>query len=207
MSWDAIQDCKDLFHEIFGFLYLNEIMETSMTSKSWKKQMIGCRIWGAGCESVEYMENVHTIYGFRYMTLYCHHEDITSNELKTVFAELRTLSMYPESKLIINPGSLPTSITHLELKREFAQIPVPGSFHSGIVHLEFHNLFDHSLKNLLPNTLTYLYTGSYFNQPIESGTLPESLIHLKFDNKFNQKLVPGSFPGKLQKLIFGVFQY
>jgi FNIP Repeat len=201
MSWNAIQDCKDLFHEILGFLFLGEIMDRIDVCISWRKQTVGCRVWGSN-RTLRYMKNIYKIYSFRYMSLnYGWNADI--RELRTTFAELKTLVLNPHDKIVVNPGSLPKSITHLELNREFAVMPIPGSFHSGLVRLEFHNCVNHSLKNLLPDTLTYLYTGMSFNQPIEPGTLPQSLTHLEFGIFFDQKLYAGSLPNKLRKLIFG----
>lgn len=206
-DWIEIQNSKDLFHEILSFLRLSEIVECITTSESWRKQTVGCRIWDCA-PGPKYMKNIHKIYGFRYMVLYVNRYPSDrginiAEEIRTVFTELKFLFLNPNDRIVINPGSLPSTITRLELGREFAVMPIPGSFHSGLIHLEFSNLFNYSFANLLPETLQYLYTGAVFNLPIDPGTLPQSLTYLKFGSEFNQKLFPGSLPNKLQTLIFG----
>lgn len=68
-DWIEIQNSKDLFHEILGFLRPREIVECITTSKSWRRQTVGCRIWDYA-PGPKYMKNIHKIYGFRYMVLH-----------------------------------------------------------------------------------------------------------------------------------------
>lgn len=56
---------------------------------------------------------------------------------------------------------------------------------------------------VLPNGLTKLTFGNYFDQPIGPGILPDSLKFLKFGDNFNQPIEPNSFPTGLRLLKFG----
>ena len=99
----------------------------------------------------------------------------------------------------IEPGLLPTSLTHLTLGGDFNQ-PI------GV--------------GVLPPNLTHLTLGGNFNQPIGIGVLPLNLIDLTLKGNFDQTIgtvfmyIEGSYLTFkfyrfkfLIKLLFPIFQW
>lgn len=109
----------------------------------------------------------------------------------------------------ILPGVLPDSLTYLNLSRDFnlkiGQNVLPkslkklifsykfnqpidkGVLPESLENLEFGNDFNHSLDDVLPGHLEYLYVGISFDHPI---TLPSSLLSFSCGNKlYNKKII------------------
>jgi len=58
-------------------------------------------------------------------------------------------------------------------------------------------------KNTLPNSLTKLTFGWFFNKPIDKNTLPCDLTELTFGEDFNQSIDRNVLPINLKRLEFG----
>ena len=84
--------------------------------------------------------------------------------------------------------------------RAMDNLKLPNS----LTHLDFGNWFDEPVDNLhLPNSLTHLDFGNAFNRPIDNLKLPDSLTHLNFGNNFRQSVDNLKLPDLLTYLNFG----
>lgn len=91
--------------------------------------------------------------------------------------------------------NLPAFITSLVLPNfEDRVYNLPNS----ITHLKFGRYFNNPLNNL-PNSITHLILGSDFDQQV--NFLPESLVYLVFGYYFNQTV--DQLPNSITDLIFG----
>ncbi|GAM17915.1 hypothetical protein SAMD00019534_010900 [Acytostelium subglobosum LB1] len=84
-----------------------------------------------------------------------------------------------------------------------ASVPFPKS---SLLKLELSDSFNHMiLPSSLPDSITVLTLGFYYNQPINVNTLPKSLNTLTFGQKyrFNSIIAPDSLPHTLIQLKFG----
>ena len=77
-----------------------------------------------------------------------------------------------------------------------------------LIYVSFGYSFDQSnfqpiTKEVLPNSLTQLTFGNYFNQPITKEVLSNSLTQLKFEYSFNQPITKEVLPNSLIQLTFG----
>ncbi|GAM20833.1 hypothetical protein SAMD00019534_040080 [Acytostelium subglobosum LB1] len=104
----------------------------------------------------------------------------------------------------IKPGTLPTSITKLQLGDLFnQQLNKPNMIPSSLVTLKFGRNFNQPLViDMLPTSITKLRFGESFNQPIPFGALPSSLLTLSFSYAFIQTIQPRSLPPSLTNLDF-----
>src|SRR5207244_4297204 len=73
---------------------------------------------------------------------------------------------------------------------------------SKLICVQFSDSFDQSnslpiTKEVLPNSLTQLTFGYYFNQPITKKVLPNSLTQLTFGDYFNQPITKEVLPNSL----------
>lgn len=107
-----------------------------------------------------------------------------------------SLKYYKKSPL---PGSIPNSVTHLELgDRDI----LPGVIPDSVVHLDLGN---HNLSpGIIPNSVTHLFAGD-FNRTFEPGSIPNSVTYLELGFYFDQKLTKGMIPNSVTHLTFGMF--
>lgn len=98
-----------------------------------------------------------------------------------------------------SPGSIPNTVTHLELGN---RVILPGVIPDSVIHLD---LGDHNLTpGIIPNSVTHLFTGE-FNRTFEPGSIPTSVRHLELGGSFDQKLTKGMIPNSVTHLTFGLF--
>jgi len=57
----------------------------------------------------------------------------------------------------------------------------------------------------IPNSVTHLTFGYYFNQELTKGSIPNSVTHLTFGYFFNQVLKEGVIPNSVTYLTFGYY--
>ncbi len=75
-----------------------------------------------------------------------------------------------------------------------------------VTYLEFGYYFNQSLKEgLIPKSVTHLTFGKHFNQLLKENDIPDSVIHLTFGNDFNQPLKKGDIPKSVTHLTFGCY--
>src|SRR6185312_1525860 len=55
---------------------------------------------------------------------------------------------------------------------------------------------------VLPNNLSYIKFGYYFDQPLKPGVFPESLKKIQFGKTFDEPIEPGVLPNYLEYLCF-----
>eukprot|EP01112_Ceratiomyxa_fruticulosa_P014735 TRINITY_DN4246_c1_g1_i1.p1 TRINITY_DN4246_c1_g1~~TRINITY_DN4246_c1_g1_i1.p1 ORF type:complete len:330 (-),score=69.31 TRINITY_DN4246_c1_g1_i1:208-1197(-) len=78
--------------------------------------------------------------------------------------------------------------------------PIKQKFLNNLTHLEFESIFNAPIYNL-PNNVTRLKLGNYFNFPVGVHNLPNKLTHLEFSWKFNQPI--SSLPHTIISIKFG----
>uniref|UniRef100_A0A6G6ADS9 F-box and FNIp repeat-containing protein n=1 Tax=Borely moumouvirus TaxID=2712067 RepID=A0A6G6ADS9_9VIRU len=71
----------------------------------------------------------------------------------------------------------------------------------GITHLEFGDFFNQPIEKCIPDNIINLTFGWEFNQPIK-GCIPSQLTHLTFGCRFNQS-IKECIPNTVTHLIFG----
>ncbi len=72
-----------------------------------------------------------------------------------------------------------------------------------ITHLTFGCYFNQPLSiGVIPNSVTHLNFGYDFNQALSIGVIPENVIHLTFGYSFNQPLSVGVIPNSVTHLTF-----
>ena len=112
---------------------------------------------------------------------------------------LKSLTLYENKQSLTN---LPVSLETLEITNynKVNDIKVPygcifkctvnqNIIPNGITHLIFGEFFNEAIrKNDIPNSLTNLTFGDKFNQEIKENVLPNSIINLTFGKRFNQLL-------------------
>jgi len=116
---------------------------------------------------------------------------------------LTYLSLGPCFNQELRAGVLPNSLLYLHLGEKFNQIFGRGILPASLLSLHFHfqSLFDQPITpSALPTNLQILEFGARFNS---SFGLPESLTHLIFGRYFNQVLSVGTLPFSLTRLEFG----
>ncbi|KAN0055462.1 hypothetical protein ACTA71_008574 [Dictyostelium dimigraforme] len=70
--------------------------------------------------------------------------------------------------------------------------------------LVFHHRFNQIIKQgYIPDTVTHIVFGSFYNKQIQLNTIPHGVKFLQFGYSFDQPLIPGSLPETLQQLTFG----
>src|SRR5437763_1352899 len=72
-----------------------------------------------------------------------------------------------------------------------------------LVRILYYNCDQPLTKDVLPNSLTHLTFGYYFNQPLTKDVLPNNLTQLTFGHNFNQSLTKDVLPNNLTQLTFG----
>jgi FNIP Repeat len=119
------------------------------------------------------------------------------------------------------PAVLPTHLRKLTLNNIFNHPlpPLPPS----LQYLDLGDSFNQPLIQSFPSSLKTLIFGCSFNQSFTLGILneglerinlndaynktftflPSSLLELSVGEKFNRRILPGSLPCKLQRLVFG----
>eukprot|EP01133_Synstelium_polycarpum_P004319 gene4319-5044_t len=102
-------------------------------------------------------------------------------------------------------GTLPSSLTHLDLGYCFNQPITEGVLPVTLQYLEFGRFFDKPFPQhiLSDHALVSLSFGQYFNQAIKPGTLPQCLESLVVGRKFTQKLSFENLPKSLTSLTLG----
>ena len=58
------------------------------------------------------------------------------------------------------------------------------------------------MPNCIPNSVTHLIFGYYFNQPLLPNIIPNNVTHLTFGENFNQQLLPNCIPNSVTHLTF-----
>ncbi|KAM9958206.1 hypothetical protein ACTFIW_001066 [Dictyostelium discoideum] len=70
--------------------------------------------------------------------------------------------------------------------------------------LIFHHRFNQVIKQgYIPDTVTHIVFGSFFNRQIQLNTIPNGVKFIQFGYSYDQALIPGSLPDSLQQLTFG----
>ena len=82
-------------------------------------------------------------------------------------------------------------------KNTINKYTVPNS----VTHLTFGYYFNQNINDCIPNSVTHLTFGDWFNQDIR-GCIPDSVTHLTFGNNFNQN-IRDCIPGSVTHLTFG----
>ncbi len=86
---------------------------------------------------------------------------------------------------------------------------IPSIIPDSVTHLNFGHYFnqplkkDNNSKSIIPDSVIYLTFGNEFNQPLEKGDIPDSVTHLTFGQDFNQELRKGDIPDSVTHLTFG----
>ncbi|GAM21393.1 hypothetical protein SAMD00019534_045680 [Acytostelium subglobosum LB1] len=97
---------------------------------------------------------------------------------KVLPPNLKTLIM-TQCKQPIIVGSLPSTLTHLNLGEAFNQSIEPKALPSSLTRLELGDMFNHPLlPGVLPSSLKWFRLGKQYDQIAESTVLPEGLTHL-----------------------------
>eukprot|EP01133_Synstelium_polycarpum_P002890 gene2890-3320_t len=100
-------------------------------------------------------------------------------------------------------GAMPSSVTKLTLGIDFKEPLRQGDLHSGITTLNLIG-YDRPIDiNVLPDTITNISFGGYFNRKLQPGVLPLSLKTLTFGYPYDQPLEPGALPHGLETLTLG----
>ncbi|GAM17253.1 hypothetical protein SAMD00019534_004280 [Acytostelium subglobosum LB1] len=113
---------------------------------------------------------------------------LQSLTLATSFNRLITTEMFPSTLTSLKfahfdqdilPGTIPPSLTNLQMGYAFNRTLIPGSLPTTLKTLEFGSSFNSYIPmGALPSSLTSLTLGLSFIQDIESGVLPPSLINM-----------------------------
>jgi hypothetical protein len=99
---------------------------------------------------------------------------------------------------------IPYGITHLIFVKEYNK-PLNKYIPNSVTHITFGNWFNQSLKEgQIPNSVTHLTFGRNFNQPLKKGDIPNSVTHLTF-GWYNQEIEEGVIPDSVTHLNFGKF--
>jgi len=118
---------------------------------------------------------------------------ITMNKLKYKFTydeftrshEIIHLPFYDnfESIILSNIGHVPPkNVKQISFCANTNEVPL------FVTHLFFSYPFEYGQPiKKLPHSVTYLYFGCYFNQPIDN-CIPSSVTHLEFGKEFNQSI-------------------
>ena len=80
-------------------------------------------------------------------------------------------------------------IKHLSFIKNFKEIHYLSdniNIPNYITHLTFGYYFNQEIKDSIPNSITHLIFGDYFNQEIKN-CIPNSVRHLTFGDNFNKK--------------------
>jgi len=143
-----------------------------------------------------------------------------------LFPSLESLRLRDDFDQPINKGMLPRTLRRIEFGLEFnfhQEIVLPESLEElilgddfnqsmvlprSLTKLKYGNQFDNSFhleheKSMLPENLSDLELGMYFNEKIPQGFLPQSLKRLKFGFCFNQQIEKDVLPNGLTDLVFG----
>ncbi|GAM19438.1 hypothetical protein SAMD00019534_026130 [Acytostelium subglobosum LB1] len=131
---------------------------------------------------------------------------IIAHSLPTLLTELtygkRSQRPVPSSFQLLNPSSLPRSLTSLRLGGEFNQEMMDDVFPTNLRTLTFGSKFNQPIGfiRLLPN-LTSLTFGNCFSQPLSKDCFPPSLKTLGLS--FGRPLNPNTIPDSLTSLVLG----
>ncbi len=70
-----------------------------------------------------------------------------------------------------------------------------------VTHLHLGIYFNQPLtKGVIPKRITHLRLSSFYNQPLKPGDIPDSVIYLDLGDYFNQPLKPGDIPNSVKGL-------
>ena len=116
---------------------------------------------------------------------------------------LRRLYFNDNFNTPLQPGSIPSSVTYLQLGKSYNQ-PLPLNLFpssSSLRHLVLGDRFNRSIEpGVLPPSLRRLSLGFDFNRPLLPGSLPEGIQWLEMGRLFNQSIPPGVLPRSLTHL-------
>ncbi|GAM20360.1 hypothetical protein SAMD00019534_035350, partial [Acytostelium subglobosum LB1] len=108
---------------------------------------------------------------------------------------------------VIQPGSLPDSITIMDLDNTFDQPLDIGALPNSLRHLLIRGSYLYDLKpGVLPQSLTTLECRGAINVEIMEGSLPQSLETLVLCG-FNRDITPGLLPKSLTYLMLSSFDH
>ncbi len=83
------------------------------------------------------------------------------------------------------------------LTREYIDKTVPEY----VTHLHLGIYFNQPLtKGVIPKRITHLRLSSFYNQPLKAGDIPDSIVYLDLGDYFNQLLKPGDIPNSVKGL-------
>ncbi len=102
----------------------------------------------------------------------------------------------------IDKNVIPKNVKILEIKKGFNTSIDIGIIPHGVKYLSFEHYNTPIIPGAIPNSVTHIDFGRYFNKPLEIGAIPESVTHIIFRFKFNQPLYPGVIPNNVTHLIF-----
>ena len=102
--------------------------------------------------------------------------------------------------LISKKENIQNSVAHLIF--EYSSDDIPNT----VTHLTSGYFFNKQLKKGdISNSVTHLTFGTHFNQSLKHGDIPNSVTHLTFGSHFNQRLKEGDIPNKVTHLTFGSY--
>ncbi|GAM23183.1 hypothetical protein SAMD00019534_063580, partial [Acytostelium subglobosum LB1] len=128
----------------------------------------------------------------------------------TYFNFIATMAQCPSlTRFVVNKhfndplkvGSLPNTLTELDLRSMFGRPIEPGVLPAGLTRLAMSDYYNQPIPpGVLPEGLTDLSLGDEFDQPLVEGGLPASLTRLCLSENFNQDINSAVFPKSITHL-------
>ncbi|GAM28307.1 hypothetical protein SAMD00019534_114830 [Acytostelium subglobosum LB1] len=104
----------------------------------------------------------------------------------------------------IVPGTLPSTLTRLEMGDSFSAEINANTFPKSLLELSLGFIFDrHIAPGTLPSSITVLRFGAHFSQQLEAGSLPPCLVKLILGHEYRHGIKRGLLPKTLQYLDLG----
>src|SRR5579872_6228717 len=101
------------------------------------------------------------------------------------------------------PLKFPKLITHMVFYPSYGKyVNLKDRIPNSVTHLTFGYYFNQDIKDCIPNSVTHLTFGAFFNQDIKE-CIPNSVTHLTFGVSFNQD-IKEYIPYSVTHLTFGI---
>lgn len=141
--------------------------------------------------------------GIRHLTFGYHHDRRSYQRfmLPTVLlcVVVGEYATGPDELDKLDKSMFPESLESITFNHGYSYPITKDTLPPGLKRLIFKRNFNKSLCSL-PESLTYLKLGDYFNNPLIPGIFPPTLTYLDMGYSFNHPLIPGHFPPSLTNL-------